>query len=256
MISSTQGMMRYPSHTLSPSMGSLGDGLSTASTATQITGLGVAGMQTAITSGLLTAAWATAAVPIIGAVVAAVAVIITLLHARKKPGQKVATTHIVDDVEPHLAANRDGYFSGPRTLASQVVALANFDAGFKYVAENCGVEAMGEPGSWCIEDRLPYGRTYTLPSSPTLPGGKTWIGNGKWNWYAYYRDPIANDTPNPDPPDPGTGDTYVVGTDPATGKPLYATSTVKTQSLVVSGLLLGAALLLTLGGGGGRRTHG
>lgn len=215
----------------------LGNNTSAAAVATQITGAGVAAAQSAITSGLITNAWVAAAIPVVGVAVAGVAMALSLLAMRKKPGQKIATTQIVNEVEPQLAANRDGYFGGPRTVASKVVALANFDAGFQQVVEACGIPEYGEPGSWCIEDRLPYGKQYTL-------NGKTWIGNGKWDWYSYYRDPIANDSPNPNPADPGTGGQYVVGVDPLTGRPLYTTSSLLSGNLWIVAGLVGLAVMV------------
>ena len=224
-------------------LGDPGDNTAAAGTAIQITGAGVAGVQSAITAGLISNAWVAAAVPVVGAVVAGVALALTLIATlRKKPGQKIATTQIVNEVEPQLEKNRDGYFSGPRTVASKIVALANFDAGFREVVLACGVEEYGEPGSWCIEDRMPAGYQYTLD-------GKSWIGNGKWDWFSYYRDPIANDTPNPNPSDPGSGGQYIVGTDPLTGRPLYTASTTSKSTWIIGGLIAVAALVATMGEG-------
>jgi len=123
------------------------------------------------------AAWATAAIPIVGPAVAGVTVALALIFSRRRPGQKRATTQIVSDIEPHLAANLNGYLEGPRTSEARAQALANFDAGWQWVAENCcpgGGECgpMGPPGRWCIDDRKP---------------------GGKHDWFAYYRDPIARD---------------------------------------------------------------
>ena len=87
--------------------------------------------------------------------------------------EKVATTKIVDAVEPLLRDNLNGYLSGPRTRASQAQALANFDAGWQYVVEHCDIPEMGNPGKACVSDRSP---------------------GGQWDWFAYYRNPIANDT--------------------------------------------------------------
>lgn len=138
-------------------------------TAPQIAG----GVLTAGGSGSIAAGlWGAAAVPIIGGIVVGATLALSALFARKGPKQKVATTQVVDAVEPHLRDNLDGYFSGPRTVSSQRQALANFDAGWQYVLENCGQTVMGEPGRRCIDERQPGGR---------------------WDWFALYRDPIAND---------------------------------------------------------------
>ena len=138
-------------------------------TAPQIAG-GVltAGGSSSIAAGI----WGAAAVPVIGGIVVGVTLALTMLFARKGPKQKVATTQIVDAVEPHLRDNLDGYFAGPRTVSSQRQALANFDAGWQYVLENCGQTVMGDPGRRCVEERQP---------------------GGQWDWFVLYRDAIAND---------------------------------------------------------------
>lgn len=125
------------------------------------------------------AGWATAAIPIVGPIIAGVTVGLSLLFARKGPKQKVATTQIVDAVEPLLAENLRGYLAGERTVSAQAQALANFDAGWSYVVEHCQIPEMGNPGKACVADRQ---------------------RGGRWDWFAYYRDPIANDAGvKPDP---------------------------------------------------------
>jgi len=127
------------------------------------------------------ASWATAAIPIIGPAVAGVTLGLGLLFSRKRPRQKVAATHIVDDLEPHLKANLKGYLEGPRTKTAQRQAIANFDAAWAYLTsqQGCGNPQLGPPGEWCIRDRA---------------------RGGQWDWFAMYRDPIADDPEvRPDP---------------------------------------------------------
>jgi hypothetical protein len=45
---------------------------------------------------------------------------------------------------------------------------------------------LGDPGHSCIDDRLPAGVQFEYNSFHL-------VGNGMYNWKAYYRDPIAND---------------------------------------------------------------
>jgi len=135
--------------------------------APQIAGAAIGG---AAASG---ATWATAAIPIVGPIIAGVTIGLTLLFSRKGPKQKVATTQIVDAVEPLLRQNLEGYMSGPRTRSAQAQALANFDAGWQYVVEHCQIPEMGNPGKACVSDRT---------------------RGGQWDWFSYYRDPIANDS--------------------------------------------------------------
>jgi hypothetical protein len=130
------------------------------------------------------AAWA---IPVIGGVVAGVALALTAWFNRKGPKQKVATTQIVNELEPMLQKNVAGYLSGPRTAASQAQALANFDAVWNTLVENCRTEEYGDPGVRCVEDRQ--------------AGACQWKEAGQcWNWFVGYRDPIANDPGvKPDP---------------------------------------------------------
>lgn len=117
--------------------------------------------------------WLAAAGGPIGIGVAAAAAGLTYLLTRQRPARKVATTEIVNEVEPILQQNLQSYMSGPRTPDSQAQALANFDAGWGFVAQYCGDPAMGKPGEWCISDRK---------------------RGGKWDWFTRYRDPISADT--------------------------------------------------------------
>jgi hypothetical protein len=112
------------------------------------------------------------AIPVVGAIVAGVILALTLLFNRKGPKQKIATTEIVNKVEPLLQQNLEGYMAGPRNLVSQAQALENFKAGWQYVVDNCDVPVMGEPGQRCVADRQ---------------------RGGQWDWWSYYYDPIAND---------------------------------------------------------------
>lgn len=213
----------------------LGDALSTARQGTSIASSGVAITAAAIKGGLIESATLTAAIPIIGAAIAGVTLAIGLLMARKKPGQKRATTAIVNDIEPQLQENKDAYFAGPRNVSSRQQALNNFDAGWAYLVDQCAAknDVNGEPGSWCIEDRMAAGQL-----QPAHNGLGPWTGNGKWNWFAYYRDPIERDVPNPDPAT-STGGQYTLSVDPVTGQTILVPATDYTPWL-----LGGAAALM------------
>jgi len=115
-------------------------------------------------------------VPIVGPIIAGVSLGIGLLLSRKGPWQREATTQIVKKLEPLLQQNLEGYLAGPRTPESQQVALANFDAAWRWLTgpEGCGNPQFGDPGRACIADRS--------------PGGKS-------DWWAYYRDPIEHNPP-------------------------------------------------------------
>lgn len=168
-----------------------------------------------------------AAVPIIGAAIAGVMIGLTLLFNRKGPKQKVATTEVVNAVEPKLVENRDAYLALPvHYQSAQTAALANFDAGWQYVVQSCNIPEMGEPGVRCTSDRQ---------------------RGGQWDWFSYYRDPIAND-PNvvPDPQvDSVTGE--VVGEN---GGVTIGGMTLSNNTLLYAG---GGLLLLALLSGGSSR---
>lgn len=121
----------------------------------------------------MSSTWLAAAGGPIGVAVAGATVALTYLFTRQRPARKVATTEIVNEVEPLLIQNLAGYSNGPRTPESQAQAIANFNAGWDFVKQYCGDPAMGKPGEWCISDRK---------------------RGGKWDWFARYYDPIANDT--------------------------------------------------------------
>ncbi|MBK7927073.1 MAG: hypothetical protein IPJ98_06100 [Bryobacterales bacterium] len=124
------------------------------------------------TSSIAATTWGTLAIPVIGAAVAGVTIGLTLLFARKGPKQKVATTKIVDQVEPLLEENLQGYLNGPRTRTAQEQAMQNFLAGWQFVVDHCNIPEMGDPGQRCVSERT---------------------RGGKWDWFALYYDPIAND---------------------------------------------------------------
>jgi len=98
----------------------------------------------------------------------------TAWMSRRGPHQKVASTSLVNELEPVLKENLDAYLAGPRTKLAQAAHLAQFDQAWAYLqsAEGCGNAELGTPGQNCLSDR---GR------------------GGRWDWASYYRDPIAKD---------------------------------------------------------------
>lgn len=171
---------------------------------------------------------AAVAVPVIGAIVAGVTLALVAIFSRKGPKQKVATTEIVNKVEPLLQQNLEGYMSGPRTKSSQAQAIENFKAGWQYVVDNCDVPVMGNPGQECVKDRQ---------------------RGGEWDWFAYYHDPIANDTQViPDPVEGSTVTRNADGTVTVTPPPdVLDKVTAETgipAPLLIGGLALMAVLMM------------
>ncbi|MBK8200688.1 MAG: hypothetical protein IPK75_20315 [Acidobacteria bacterium] len=159
------------------------------------------------TNSIAAAAWGAMAIPIIGAAVAGVTIGLMLLYARKGPKQKVATTAIVNDVEPKLQANLEGFLAGPRTWESKEQAIANFYAGWQWVVDNCDTPEMGNPGKACVADRQ---------------------RGGKWDWFRMYLEPIEQ--------------TVITG-----GTSAVAPGDINVGGVSISPAFLAAAALLAVG---------
>ena len=126
-------------------------------------------LSTAAVQGALGISAAAAGFATLGIGAAAAAVIMFL--NRKGPKQKVASTSIVNEAEPILAQNRDIFLSGPKTDEAKEYALGVFNQVWASVVASCGDQSLGNPGKACISDRQ---------------------RGGKWDWFSYYYDPIAN----------------------------------------------------------------
>jgi hypothetical protein len=87
------------------------------------------------------------------------------LLGRRRPGQKVATTGKVNEIEPLLQENLARWRAGQATAEQ---AIQTFDGLWAEVVDMC--TRQGTPGRACIEDRQP---------------------GGKFDWFAAYRDPLA-----------------------------------------------------------------
>lgn len=128
------------------------------------------------------------AVPLIGAAMLGATILITTLIRNSGCGQTcVVTSQWANQAATALQQNLDAYRNGPRTKASQGVALANFDAIWEALKQQCGQPGTGDAGKRCISDRQ--------------RGACTWKDNGEcWDWFKGYRDPIANDSAVANPP--------------------------------------------------------
>lgn len=156
----------------------INSGLGTAAEQQQLVNLGTGvatvgasvGTAAAVSTGLITAATASAIVPFIGPAIMGITLLIGMFT--KRGLQKEQTTKIVNDAEPLLKQNLQAWNSSSKTVAEQQQALANFNAVWQQVVAACSNTAYGDPGHWCIDDRN---------------------RGGKWDWFSYYYDPIAND---------------------------------------------------------------
>lgn len=142
--------------------------------------VGTAAISSAVGAGAISASTAALAIPIVGAVVAGVTIWLSI-NGRKN-AQKSASTAVMYDIQHQQEANLQGYLDGPRTVSSQRLALQNFDALTELLKSTagCGNPDLGDAGRRCWQERA--------------------VPDGIYSWYRSYRDPIANDTPNPDPP--------------------------------------------------------
>lgn len=154
----------------------------------------IAGVATAgqIAAGMTTAAWA---VPVIGAAVAGVTLWLASIFRRN--AQKEQATRIVNEIEPKLKENLEAYFNGPRTRASQLQALSNFDAAWNAMVQACRNSQLGSAGERCISDRQQGACAWKASCSRQIDGvcvDYRLDPNGEcWNWFVGYRDPIAKD---------------------------------------------------------------
>ena len=149
----------------------LGDA-SSATGATSVAGTGAsAAVGIAATTGAIAASTAAIAIPVIGV---AIAGLIFWLN-RKGPTQKIETTKIVNDAEPVLKQNLAAWQSltpEQKTKSTQQLMLDNFNQVWNRVVQLCSDSKYGDPGQNCVNDRK---------------------RGGKWDWFSYYYDPIAND---------------------------------------------------------------
>lgn len=151
------------------------EGLSGSPLTSQIIGAG--GAVTGLTVGAIIGG------PVGAAVGGAIGIVSSLIGSLFSGGvggqQKIASTNIVNQVEPLLKQNLAAYLASSRTSADQEAALANFDAAWSGVVQQCGNPQLGQAGVNCIADR---------------ERGAT----SGYDWFALYRDPIADD-PNVQP---------------------------------------------------------
>lgn len=151
----------------------LGDGTtSIVGTVASVGGTAASIAGAAAGAGLLSLGLATSFVPFVGPVLALGAVIFSIFHNSKSAQEKVQTTQVVNQIEPYMKQNVAAWQASDKSCSNQQAALANFDTLWQQVVTQCG-QVGDDPGKNCVSDRT---------------------RGGKWDWYSYYRDPIANDS--------------------------------------------------------------
>lgn len=128
---------------------------------------------------------ASTAVPIIGAALVGATMLAVYLIKNSGCGQTcIVTSQWANQAERGLQQNLAAYLAlpSPRPASARDVALANFDAIWQTLNQQCGQPGTGDAGVRCITDRQ--------------AGACKWKDSqGRcFNWFSGYRDPIANDT--------------------------------------------------------------
>ncbi len=134
------------------------------------------------------------ALPIIGAALVGVTILVTELIKNSGCGQTcIQTSQWANQAADALQKNSDAYFAlpVPRPLEAQLVALQNFDAIWAQLKQMCGDPQWGDAGRRCISDRERGACVWHQNRSGGHPGEPA-MGEC-WNWFVGYRDPIAND---------------------------------------------------------------
>jgi hypothetical protein len=134
----------------------------------------------AVTAGLLPASLA---VPIVGAAFAGIFLGIEALLNSGCGQSCVITSNWANQAEALLKKNLSAYMAlpTPRAVSAQAAYLANFDAVWNYLVQECSSPGLSTAGQHCISDRQAGACHYHDASGQC------------WNWFVGYRDPIAND---------------------------------------------------------------
>ena len=146
-------------------------------------------------AGMILGMSAATAIPIIGAALAGITILATYLIANSGCGQTcIETSQWANQAETLLGQNIATYFAipAPRSASQQNAALANFDAVWARLVQMCSDPSTGDAGKRCISDRQAGSCAYTQPANKVPPWGVPPAG-ACWNWFAGYRDPIAQD---------------------------------------------------------------
>lgn len=182
----------------------MGDAV-TAGKTVQVAGSAAASTATAILGSLTSGGAMTilgitaAAVPVIGAALFAATLVIQYLVTNSGCGQTcVVTSQWANQAAAALQQVMDAYFAlpAPRTEAQKAVAVANFQAIWATLVQQCGQAGTGNAGVRCISDRQAGACTWKQKYAPTYPGQPN-IGEC-WNWWNGYLAPIQADPVVPD----------------------------------------------------------
>jgi len=208
-------------------------GLSQGMTSQSLDALATTGAQTTV--GILVAL-GTVGGPVgavIGGFIALASTIANMFHGC---GQTcIIATQDVNKFETQVfKPNLQTYMSAPvRTRSMQAAGLNNFDTAAKGLYQACSDPSLGAAGQRCISERLVRGGT-----APWCPNP----GHTGCDWYALYRDPIAND-PNVVDDSAVTSSSASAPSTVGGGTVAIPTTTNMTPLLILGGLIVAALLL-------------
>ena len=183
----------------------MGDAASTfqtgASLATPVATAGIsAGLSTTTAAGstAILGLAPTLAVPLIGAALAGVTILVTKLIQNSGCGPTcIQASDYANQAEPLLRQNLNAYFAlpKPRPQSAQAAALQNANAIMQKAIQLWSDPALGNAGKKAISDRSAGGCTWkqnTTYAADIMAAGEPVIGQC-WNWQNGYIDPIAHD---------------------------------------------------------------
>lgn len=132
-------------------------------------------------------------VAIVGAVIVVAGQIMSFVGLGDGCGEScILTSKWANDAEALLRNNIEAYFSSPvRNRSTQAAALGGYDAIWGQLAKACANPQLGDAGTHCTGDRAAGACHWKQTGESPWPGGPK-LGEC-WNWFAAYRDPIAND---------------------------------------------------------------
>jgi hypothetical protein len=175
--------------------------------------------------------------PVVGAAIAGISIAIeAILHSGC--GQTcIVTSQWANQAEGYLQKNIDAYFAVPipRPRSVQQVAMANFQAIWNTLVQQCNQPGLGAAGQNCINDRKD-GACKWQAKAPQYPGEPA-VGQC-WNWWNGYYYPIAND------PNVVDDSVLAAAANPITSAISSITGGGSSSYLIIGAAILGGVLLL------------
>ena len=168
---------------------------------------------------------------VIGGLIAVGTLIATMFHGC---GQTcIAATQDANKAADILTQNLNAYMSAPVHYKSiQTAALNNVDTIFTALRQACSDPALGAAGQRCISERLVRGGT-----APWCPNP----GHTGCDWFAEFRDPIANDpkvVPDPAPVAASASDGSGAAVSAAASTALSSPMILAALALILVGVIL------------------